>query len=106
MNGSALILHFLFLAKWPSTPLRLFTAISNDTTLNEYVQSKSEYGEELTLSVYGFDNNKICKNRIREGETKIVFCNLDIQRQRVIISSSPMPITERNLDAVELLATG
>jgi len=74
--------------------------------INEYFQSASEYGYDLTLPVYGFDSKKICKSKIRENETKILFAILSPDRHRLMLSNTPLHITERNLDEVEALAHG
>ena len=74
--------------------------------LKSIFQSASEYGYDLTLPVYGFDSKKICKSKIRENETKILFATLSSDRHRLMLSNTPLHITERNLDEVEALAHG
>ena len=40
--------------------------------------------------IFGFEDPKICRSKIRVGETKIIFAVLSNDRQKIIVAETPL----------------
>jgi hypothetical protein len=66
----------------------------------------TEYGEDITLPIYGFGDRAICKSKIRQGETKIIFAKTARDGTILTLASSPLSISHGNLERIEALSKG
>ncbi|XP_038145818.1 agrin isoform X3 [Cyprinodon tularosa] len=71
-----------------------------------YLKGKSTISQEFLrdggnkVKIGGFGNSLICDNQVATGDTRIFFLNID-QKNELMLNSSLMRITLRNLEEVE-----